>query len=661
MEKKNEIVLQEADNVIMEFFADDLDASALFVEVAANMIEASPEVCVRYNNGLIGVAVPGERYRFYIVKRYSKYRIKYKHHTESHPFTKEDKEKYFTYNTECNAYFDDHLELKASANAKGKASDNGGYVAKTKRTAPIYDKSTGDKNEVKLQWSLVLARSEAAIEAEKVDVDNDVLQAYYNEIHGLLIDFSKAVLPERECDIVIHRILNHDSATLQAIGDQYGITRERVRQLEIKKWRTITNGFHRSPRTVFSEWRQKLCDILLKIDISHYIQAMAYFLKENARIGEFIIQVSTPTYKPDAYQAAITQYSYKRKLVVKPGERIPAEIVDQVRNIDILPFIQNHQELVEQGENYKGTCRTCSAKTFVVYPNNNSFYCFSCKAGGNIINYLTKYEHIDYRAAVLKLAEMYHIGETDTFVPTNIVMREAALYYHEQLRRNPNNKKAIDIIHSWGISGKSIVKLGLGYNDERHESALKYLTEEKHISVESLLRDNIIAKSEKGNYYDRMRNSVIIPTIDASGNVVCFDYYVIEKGSFVHCPPSQGFFRKDNLYSLNLAAKASKKSVVVVSDYPSYFALLSNGIFNVVSTYKPQISDAQLDLLKRYFKVIILAVNQAADYSNCRRYCQNNDMYCEQINIEGDVTEYLTANIDTIKERVEYYESIFDL
>jgi len=97
-----------------------------------------------------------------------------------------------------------------------------------------------------------------------------------------------------------------------------------------------------------------------------------------------------------------------------------------------------------------------------------------------------------------------------------------------------------------------------------------------------------------------------------------------------------------------------------VSDYRSYFALASNGIFNVVSTYMPQISDAQLDLLKRYFKVIILAVNQAADYSNCRRYCQNNDMYCEQLHIDGDVTEYLSKNGESVREKIEYFESIFN-
>lgn len=46
MRKNNEIVLPEADKIIMQFFAGDLDISALFVEVAFNMIESVPEACV---------------------------------------------------------------------------------------------------------------------------------------------------------------------------------------------------------------------------------------------------------------------------------------------------------------------------------------------------------------------------------------------------------------------------------------------------------------------------------------------------------------------------------------------------------------------------------------------------------------------------------------
>ena len=653
-----EMPLSKADNLILSFFEGDVESSELFIEIAAHMIDAVPGSLIRYNASIVGVAKPGERYRFYVSKKDGVYSIKYKCEQEARLFVMDKKEEFLLCNTECNKYFDEHPELMISE--KHRNVDQTPRTKEKSRTAPIYSKETVDKDEVKKQWSLVIALSETAIDAEKQDVETTILQSYYEDIIALLTNFAKSVLPERESDVVLYRILSNDSLTLQTIGDKHGISRERVRQLETKKWRTITNGFHRSSRSVFAPWRKELCDILLNINVSHYIQAMAYFLKENARVGEFLIQVSTPTYRSEAYQTAISQYSFKRKLEVKSGERIPQDIVEQVRKLEIVPFIQSRQELIPQGENYKGTCLKCSCKSIVVYPKDNSYYCYSCKKGGNIITYIREHDGLNYREAVLKLAEIYHIGETDTFVARPVVMKEAALFYHEQLKTNSKNRKAIDVIHSWGISGKTVVKLGLGFNDDSYDSALKYFSQEKQISLESLMRDSIIGKTEKGTYYDRMRNSIIIPTIDLHGNVVCFDYHIVDKGTFSRYPPGQGFYRKENLYSLNLAVKAQKQSVIVVSDYPSYFALASRGIFNVVSTYMPQISEVQMDLLKKHFKVVILAVNSVADFSACRKFCQKNDVYCDQLQIEGSPSEYISENADNIVQKIDYYESIFN-
>ena len=658
MRGNHEMPLSEADNLILSFFEGDVESSELFIEIAAHMIDAVPSSLIRYNASIVGVAKPGERYRFYVSKKDGVYSIKYKYEQEPRLFVMNKKEEFLLCNTECNKYFGEHPELMISE--KHRNVDQTPNTKEKSRTAPIYNKETVDKDEVKKQWSLVLALSDKAIDAEKQDVETTILQSYYEDVVALLTNFAKSVLPERESDIVLYRILSNDSLTLQTIGDKHGISRERVRQLETKKWRTITNGFHRSSRAVFAPWRKELCDMLLNINVSHYIQAMAYFLKENAHVGEFLIQVSTPTYRPEAYQSAISQYSFKRKLEVKFSERIPQDIVDQVRKLEIAPFIKSRQELIPQGENYKGTCLKCSCKSIAVYPKDNSYYCYSCKKGGNIITYIREHDGLNYREAVLKLAEIYHIGETDTFVARPVVMKEAALFYHEQLKTNSKNRKAIDVIHSWGISGKTVVKLGLGFNDDSYVSALKYFSQEKKISLESLMRDSIIGKTEKGTYYDRMRNSIIIPTIDLQGNVVCFDYHIVGKGTFSHYPPGQGFYRKENLYSLNLAVKSQKKSVIVVSDYLSYFALAGRGVFNVVSTYMPQISEVQMDLLKKYFKVVILAVNSVADFSACRRFCQKNDMYCDQLQIEGSPFEYISENADNIVQKIDYYESIFN-
>jgi len=650
--------LSEADNLILSFFEGDVESSELFIEIAAHMIDAVPCSLIRYNASIVGVAKPGERYRFYVSKKDGVYSIKYKYEQEPRLFVMDKKEEFLLCNTECNKYFGEHPELMISE--KHRNVDQTPRTKEKSRTAPIYSKETVDKDEVKKQWSLVLALSDKAIDAEKQDVETTILQSYYEDVVALLTNFAKSVLPERESDIVLYRILSNDSLTLQTIGDKHGISREHVRQLETKKWRTITNGFYRSSRAVFAPWRKELCDILLNINVSHYIQAMAYFLKENARVGEFLIQVSTPTYRPEAYQTAISQYSFKRKLEVKSEERIPKNIVAQVKKLEIVPYIKSRQDLIQRGDVYKGVCCRCGKQSLTVFPKTNSFYCFSCKTSGDIISYHSVYDQVDYRTAVLNLARAYHIGETETFVARSVVMKEAALFYHEQLKTNSKNRKAIDVIHSWGISGKTVVKLGLGFNDDSYDSALKYFNQQKQISLESLIRDGIIGKSEQGTYYDRMRNSIIIPTIDLKGNVACFDYHNIEKGTFSHHPSGQGFYRKENLYSLNLAVKAQKQSVIVVSDYLSYFALASRGIFNVVSTYMPSISEEQMLLLKKHFKIVILAVNGFADFSYFRIFCQNNNMYCERLRIEGVPSEYISKNIDEIAKKIQEYEEIYD-
>ena len=46
-------------------------------------------------------------------------------------------------------------------------------------------------------------------------------------------------LPEREKHILIERRLKDDPITLEELGQQYGISRERVRQLEVRAFEKV--------------------------------------------------------------------------------------------------------------------------------------------------------------------------------------------------------------------------------------------------------------------------------------------------------------------------------------------------------------------------------------------------------------------------------------
>ena len=61
-----ECKLSDAEKVITTFFGDELELTEKFIEATAHMMSLDSGVFVRYNDSIIGVAKPGERYRFYV-------------------------------------------------------------------------------------------------------------------------------------------------------------------------------------------------------------------------------------------------------------------------------------------------------------------------------------------------------------------------------------------------------------------------------------------------------------------------------------------------------------------------------------------------------------------------------------------------------------------
>ena len=63
--------------------------------------------------------------------------------------------------------------------------------------------------------------------------------------------------------------------------------------------------------------------------------------------------------------------------------------------------------LRRQGKNLLGLCPFHNEKSpsFVVYPENNSFYCFGCNKGGDVISFVMGVENLDFTEAVKLLDE----------------------------------------------------------------------------------------------------------------------------------------------------------------------------------------------------------------------------------------------------------------
>ena len=83
----------------------------------------------------------------------------------------------------------------------------------------------------------------------------------------------------------------------------------------------------------------------------------------------------------------------------KPSSRSPAAN-------DIVEVIGSYFPLKRAGTTFKALCPFHQEKTpsFTVNPQRQTFHCFGCGEGGSVFRFVMDYEHLDFPAAVKKLA-----------------------------------------------------------------------------------------------------------------------------------------------------------------------------------------------------------------------------------------------------------------
>ena len=80
--------------------------------------------------------------------------------------------------------------------------------------------------------------------------------------------------------------------------------------------------------------------------------------------------------------------------------------------LNIHNIVSNYTELEESGENrYRGLCpfHRETQPSFTVYNDTNSFYCFGCGRGGDVINFVMEIEDITFKDAVEQLEDMSYL------------------------------------------------------------------------------------------------------------------------------------------------------------------------------------------------------------------------------------------------------------
>lgn len=296
-------------------------------------------------------------------------------------------------------------------------------------------------------------------------------------------------------------------------------------------------------------------------------------------------------------------------------DRFLAEVRE--RN-DIVDIVSSYVDLRTRGALATGRCPFHNEKTpsFTVYINTQSYYCFGCGAGGDVITFIKNMENLDYAEAVRFLADRSGLalpvdGYDDGIAKMRRRMldanREAARFFHNNLF-TPEGKKGLDYFLQRGLSMETIRHFGLGFAPDRWDSLLRYMKSKGYTEAE-LLSADLAKKTQKGNVIDTYRNRAMFPIIDVRGSVIAFGGRVLDdsKPKYVNTSDTLVYKKSLGVFALNFAKQGTDKSLILCEGYMDVIAYHQAGFTNAIAGLGTAFTPEQAKLISKYADEVILS------------------------------------------------------
>ena len=301
---------------------------------------------------------------------------------------------------------------------------------------------------------------------------------------------------------------------------------------------------------------------------------------------------------------------------------ISDELIDRIsERADIVEIISHYLPLKKAGKNYKALCPFHQEKTpsFMVSPEKQLFHCFGCGAGGNVFNFVIKWEKISFPEAVKMIGEKVGISVAVINEEAGRGVLKEELYrtnervadlFQQELKRIVSVKK---YLKQRGFIPEVIDKFRVGWAPTSGDF-LK-MARAKGISLENLKKLSLLIPSQKRDgWYAWFRQRLIFPIFTPEGRICGFGGRILDNGlpKYLNSSSSLIFDKSRILYGLNFSKEAirQEEEVTLVEGYTDVMTLHQRGIKNVVASLGTSLTSSQARLIKRYTGHVFIAYDQ---------------------------------------------------
>lgn len=294
--------------------------------------------------------------------------------------------------------------------------------------------------------------------------------------------------------------------------------------------------------------------------------------------------------------------------------------LDEIRRrADIVELVSPHVRLRKAGRRLVGLCPFHQERTpsFTVDPETGLWYCFGCKAGGDLFRFVEMIEKVDFQEAVEILARRYNIQPRRPRDAARQRAKDRLLALHEQVAElfrkalwARRGESALAYLRGRGLSDETIRDFGLGYAPDSWDALLKTMAK-RGFAGDELARAGLAVPRE-GGFYDRFRDRVIFPIRDVSGRVIAFGGRALseEKGpKYLNSPETALFQKGQTLWGLDRARQAMTDAgrAIIVEGYLDAIACHEVGFREAVATMGTALTAEHVEMLRRRVERLVLA------------------------------------------------------
>lgn len=318
---------------------------------------------------------------------------------------------------------------------------------------------------------------------------------------------------------------------------------------------------------------------------------------------------------------------------------IDEQLIQRIKDAnEIVDVIGEFVSLHKRGINYVGICPFHADRhpSMTVSPSRQSYKCFVCGHGGDVINFICDHENMSFNEALTWLAHRAGI-ELSQRVTTDeeaararekdslrIALKGSADFFQQHL---PDARHYLSR-RGYSLDEEVLQKFRIGYapadNGVRKNLISRGYSEQRLIDV------GVLARSEKGYVYDVFRDRLMFPFFDLKGNIVGFSGRYItpqeNTGKYINTGDTVLFKKREQIFGMYQSRNAISRldNAYLVEGQFDVLSLHSVGVCNVIAGSGTALTSDQIKLIARFTRKVTLMYDaDKAGIEASLRNCQS--------------------------------------